>query len=183
MRKITSLVITALLGLVVVQADRPADLVTSIPDIGNKLTSKWYSGYLNLSENKALHYVFVESTSANAANDPVVVWFNGGPGCSSLLALFSEHGPYVFDDGEVLLKPNPEPWNKRANVLYIESPAGVGYSFGKTAEDRSHNDLSQSIDAFNAVETWFVDFKEYLPNKLFISGESYGGIYVPYLAW
>lgn len=106
------------------------------------MSSAWYSGYLDVSETKALHYVFVTSTSTDAKNDPVVVWFNGGPGCSSLLALFSEHGPYVFDDNEFVIKPNPEPWNKRANVLYIESPAGVGYSFAKTDEDLAHNDIS-----------------------------------------
>jgi len=68
-------------------------------------------------------------------NDPIVVWFNGGPGCSSLLALFQEHGPFVIDDGEYSINKNPEPWNKRANVLYIESPAGVGFSWAATPQD------------------------------------------------
>jgi carboxypeptidase C (cathepsin A) len=104
-----------------------------------------------VSETKSLHYVFVTSASDNAAKDPVVVWFNGGPGCSSLLALFAEHGPFVFDDGESVIKPNPEPWNKRANVLYIESPAGVGYSFAKTDEDFNHNDISSSLDSLQAI--------------------------------
>ena len=113
----------------------------------------------------------------------MVVWFNGGPGCSSLLALFSEHGPYVFDDNEYVIKPNPQPWNQRANMLYIESPAGVGYSKATTDEDYAHNDMSQSIDAFFALQQFYIDYSEYLPNKLFISGESYGGVYVPYLAW
>jgi carboxypeptidase C (cathepsin A) len=149
MRKISTLVLTALLG--VVYAARPKDLVTELPDIATPLTSPWYSGYLDVSDTKALHYVFVTSTSPDNATDPLVLWFNGGPGCSSMLALFSEHGPYVFDDNEFVIKPNPEPWNKRANVLYIESPAGVGYSFAKTDEDWAHNDYSQSTDAFFAL--------------------------------
>jgi serine carboxypeptidase-like clade 1 len=43
--------------------------------------------------------------------------------------------------------------------------------------------MVQSQDAINALRDWFVKFPEYLTNKLFVSGESYGGIYVPYLAW
>lgn len=90
MRKISSLVFLALLGLssYVVQGARDRDLVKSLPDVASPLTSPWYSGYLEISQTKSLHYIFVTSMSDDAKNDPVVVWFNGGPGCSSLLALF-----------------------------------------------------------------------------------------------
>lgn len=163
MRKITTLVFAALLGLSTVYGAKEADLVKKLPDCGDTLPSKWYSGYLNVTQTKALHYIFVESHS-DPKNDPVVVWFNGGPGCSSLLALFAEHGPFIVDDGEFVIKPNPEPWTKKASVLYIESPAGVGYSYAAGDDDRKHNDMSTSIDAFAALESFFVDFKEYLPN-------------------
>ena len=43
--------------------------------------------------------------------------------------------------------------------------------------------MVQSQDALAALKEWFVKFPEYLPNQLFVSGESYGGIYVPYLTW
>lgn len=98
-----------------------------------------YSGYLKVSDTKSLHYVFVESMD-KPDTDPVVIWFNGGPGCSSMLAFMQEHGPYVIDDGENTLKKNPFPWNMRANMLYIESPAGVGYS----KADKDNGDLTQN---------------------------------------
>jgi carboxypeptidase C (cathepsin A) len=69
-----------------------------------------YSGYLPVTANKSLHYIFVES-ERDPINDPVVIWFNGGPGCSSLLAFFQENGPWAIDDGETWVKRNPHPWN------------------------------------------------------------------------
>lgn len=98
-----------------------------------------YSGYLDINENKALHYILVESTG-DPLNDPLLLWFNGGPGCSSLLGFFQENGPWIMDDGESYIKENPYPWNSRANVLYIEHPAGVGYSYAATRSDMVFDD-------------------------------------------
>ena len=53
---------------------------------------------------------------------------NGGPGCSSLLGLITEIGPFVIEDGERDFTTNPFPWNKKANLLFFESPSGVGFS-------------------------------------------------------
>jgi len=60
----------------------------------------------------------------------VLLWLNGGPGCSSLLGSLGENGPFMFRDGETELEPNMYSWNKFANVLYVESPPGVGFSLG-----------------------------------------------------
>lgn len=145
MRKALSAASVALLAILttrVAEAARMQDLVLGLPDI-DRLNADWYSGYLDSTATKHLHYVFVTSLT-DPINDPVVLWFNGGPGCSSLLALFQETGPYVIDDGEYYLKTNPEPWNQRANILYLESPAGVGFSIAELITDYQHNDMSQS---------------------------------------
>lgn len=157
-----------------------AERVQALPECG-PLPSAWYSGYLNVSETKALHYVYVESLN-NVTADPLVIWLNGGPGCSSLLGAFSENGPFIFDDGQELIKPNEFSWNTRANLLYIESPAQVGFSIGGP-NDWNFTDMSQSIDLFAAVQSFYLKFPERLPNALWISGESYAGVYGPYLAW
>ena len=91
------------------------------------MPSKSYSGFLKVTDSKMLHFVFVESQSA-PTTDPVIVWFNGGPGCSSMLAFMQEHGPLVIDDDSPIITTNPHPWNKNASVIYLESPAGVGFS-------------------------------------------------------
>jgi cathepsin A (carboxypeptidase C) len=181
MRLLQATTLAALLSAAIVSAVRPMDQVLGLPDT-NALPSPWFSGYLKASPTKKLHYVFIASLT-DPQNDPVVVWFNGGPGCSSLLALFQEHGPFVIDDGEYYIKNNPYPWNVRANMLYIESPAGVGYSIGVNPQDRIHNDMTQSRDAFAAIQDFYAGYSEFLNNPLYISGESYAGIYVPYLAW
>jgi len=61
------------------------------------LPSKTWSGYLEVDANKSLHYMFIESLSDDKTSDPVLIWFNGGPGCSSLLGMFQENGPLVVD--------------------------------------------------------------------------------------
>lgn len=67
------------------------------------------------------------------------MWMNGGPGCSSMMGLLSEIGPYVFlKDGEMNLSVNPFSWNKEAHLLFIESPSDVGYS--KNPQNLTFND-------------------------------------------
>ena len=109
-----------------------------------------YSGYLPVTDTKELHYVFI-SSSTDPTKDPVLIWFNGGPGCSSMLGFMQENGPWVIDDFETEIKENPYPWNSRANVLYIESPAGVGFSKANDDTDLVQNDMTQSEDAFKAL--------------------------------
>lgn len=68
-----------------------------------------YSGYINLpGTQKYYHYIFVPSTG-KPSTDPVVLWLNGGPGCSSLDGFFYEHGPYKFGPGleNITLVNNP----------------------------------------------------------------------------
>lgn len=114
----------------VVMAAPIEDKMDNLPD-APAFTTNTYSGYLQVTGTKSLHYVFAESMS-NPATDPVVIWFNGGPGCSSMLAFMQENGPLCIDDGESYIKTNPYPWNTKANMLWIESPAGVGYSIADT---------------------------------------------------
>ena len=52
-----------------------------------------------------------------------------------MLGFFAEHGPCVIDDGETYIHKNDWPWNLQANVVYLESPAGVGYSIAGTPSD------------------------------------------------
>ena len=156
------------------------DLVRNL--FGDLYQGKIYSGYLKTTDNlKKLHYVFLPSQN-KPQEDPVVLWLNGGPGCSSLLGFIQEHGPVIIPDYTVTLKPNEFSWNKNANMLYLESPAGVGFSYNDNTEDLNWNDEKSGNDNRAAILDFFQKFSEFKNNSFYISGESYAGVYVPYLA-
>jgi len=100
-----------------------------------------------------------------------------------MLGYLQEHGPYVLEDGATKFHKNDYSWNKEVNMLYIESPAGVGFSYCDRKEICSFDDETSSQDNLDALLSFFEKFPEYRTHDLYISGESYAGVYVPYLAW
>jgi carboxypeptidase C (cathepsin A) len=158
-----------------------ADEVLALPGWTGALPSKQYSGYLNASDTSHLHYWLVES-EANPATDPLVLWFNGGPGCSSLDGFFYEHGPFEIDGPDYkTLSLREYRWTANANVLYIEAPVGVGFSYSDTASYHLDDDRTANENRA-AMESFFAMYPELKENKFFITGESYAGVYVPTLA-
>ncbi|XP_018611419.1 lysosomal protective protein isoform X1 [Scleropages formosus] len=156
------------------------DEIKYLPGLPKQPSFRQYSGYLNVAGNKHLHYWFVES-QGDPGTDPVVLWLNGGPGCSSLDGFLTEHGPFLVQDDGVSLAYNPYSWNMIANMLYLESPAGVGFSYSDEKKYAT-NDTEVSMNNYLALKEFFRLFPEYSKNEFYITGESYGGIYVPTLA-
>ncbi|KAK3042509.1 hypothetical protein RJ639_000233 [Escallonia herrerae] len=92
-------------------------------------TLQQFSGYVIVDGKKqrALFYYFAEAET-DPVSKPLVLWLNGGPGCSSLgVGAFSENGPFR-PNGQVLVR-NEYSWNTEANMLYLETPVGVGFSY------------------------------------------------------
>ena len=89
----------------------------------------------------------------------------------------------MITDGTELLHYWPHSWCKNASVLFLDNPAGVGFSYGATSRDISHSDVSSTIDSINFIKQFFADWPERLDNPLFIAGWSYGGVFAPYHAW
>ena len=128
------LLLSVILGVLVsiVYAKDPSgpaeDLVDHLPEM-DTTGYGLYAGYIPIgTTTKKLHFLLVESQN-DWSTDPLIIWFNGGPGCSSLLAFATENGPYQLSAGETTFHKNEYAWNKNANVLYIEQPAGVGFSY------------------------------------------------------
>ncbi|CAI4224220.1 unnamed protein product [Auanema sp. JU1783] len=155
------------------------DEIKNLPGVDFDLDFNHYSGFLQASENHLLHYWFVESQNS-PANDPLIFWFNGGPGCSSLDGLLNEMGPYTCDKDGKTLNKNPYSWNKLASVVYIESPAGVGFSYALDGNITTNDDQT-SLENYEAVKEFFRRFPKFRHQPTYIMGESYGGVYVPTL--
>ena len=158
-----------------------SDLVKSLP--GYSYRGRLYSGYLSVSSVKQYHYM-LNFAHEDADHKPLVAWFNGGPGCSSLDGWAMENGPMQMDaNGEYQI--NEYSWNKAANMLYIESPGGVGFSYidSKYDYELEINDDIAAEDNLKAVLDFFSKFPSFKGRDFYISGESYAGIYIPMLAY
>ncbi|XP_008802653.3 serine carboxypeptidase II-3-like [Phoenix dactylifera] len=163
------------------------DKISKLPGQPEGVDFDQYGGYVTVDaeSGRALFYYFAEAAaSADPSSKPLVLWLNGGPGCSSLgYGAMEELGPFrVMSDGKTLFR-NPYAWNRVANVLFLESPAGVGFSYSNTTSDYDKSgDSRTAADAYVFLENWMERFPEYKGRDFFIAGESYGGHYVPQLA-
>ena len=162
-----------------------SDVVASLPSYGTPPTPQW-SGYLDAGNGTNLHYYLASAEGpAPFASKPLVLWLNGGPGSSSLLGMMQELGPLLMNATGGLME-NPYAWTKLANVVALESPAGVGFSYctknGAATNECANTDKTTAADARRALVDFFSKFPELVSAPFFITGESYGGVYVPTLA-
>uniref|UniRef100_A0A0D9VM43 Carboxypeptidase n=1 Tax=Leersia perrieri TaxID=77586 RepID=A0A0D9VM43_9ORYZ len=144
-----------------------------------------YAGYVTVNEpsGRALFYWLTEAAAA-AAKKPLVLWLNGGPGCSSIAYGASEEiGPFRIKTNGTGLFLNKYSWNREANLLFLESPAGVGFSYSNTTSDlKTSGDERTAQDALQFLISWMSRFPQYRHRDFYIAGESYAGHYVPQLA-
>lgn len=185
---ITLLLLSFGFGLTI-KAAPDGSLITSLPGFNGIFPSRHYSGYVTLDANpkpKNLFYYLVVSEN-DPSNDPVVLWLNGGPGCSSFDGFVYEHGPFNFEaaksEGSLpKLHLNPYSWSKVSNIIYLDSPTGVGFSYSKDTTRYGTGDLEAAADTHNFLLKWFDIYSEFQSNPFYIAGESYAGVYIPTLA-
>ncbi|XP_056866412.1 serine carboxypeptidase-like 27 isoform X1 [Raphanus sativus] len=193
--------------------EQKRDRITELPGQPSNVDFRQYSGYVTVNEERgrALFYWLVESpTTRDPKSRPLVLWLNGGPGCSSVAYGGAEEvGPFrVGSDGKTL-HPKLYAWNKLANLLFLESPAGVGFSYTNSSSDLyttgdqrtgNNNSLlslynlifrpsdvfflikSAAEDSYRFLVNWFERFPQYKHRDFYIVGESYAGHFVPQLS-
>ncbi|CAG8576989.1 7165_t:CDS:2 [Ambispora leptoticha] len=138
---------------------------------------KQYSGYLDASSNKHFFFWIFESRN-NPKTDPITLWLNGGPGCSSLTGLFFELGPCTVNDDGSDTFINPYSWNSNSTVIFLDQPTNVGYSHGNSVS----NTLAAAKDVYAFLQIFFKEFPDYANLEFHIAGESYAGHYIPAIA-
>ncbi|KAJ7518690.1 hypothetical protein O6H91_20G003600 [Diphasiastrum complanatum] len=161
-----------------------ADLVVDLP--GQPIVSfRQYAGYVTVDERagRALFYYFTEAES-DSSSKPLTLWLNGGPGCSSIGGgAFTELGPFFPNVSGNGVSKNVYSWNQASNLIFLESPAGVGWSYSNSSSDYGNaTDEKTARDTLMFLLGWFKKFPEYKTRDLYIAGESYAGHYVPQLA-
>ncbi|ORX51236.1 peptidase S10, serine carboxypeptidase [Hesseltinella vesiculosa] len=138
-----------------------------------------YSGYIdNLERDDHFFFQFFESRKAPETS-PTVLWLNGGPGCASVLGNLMELGPCLVNEDGNTTTYNEYSWNSVANVIFLDQPVNVGYSYGKS-KVRSTVQSAENVYAF--LRIFFEEFPQYAQHGFHISGESYGGHYLPAIA-
>jgi len=141
-----------------------------------------YSGYIPFTGadgSKKQFFFWLFESRGKPSTDPLIMWLSGGPGCSSLLALFGENGPCsVTEDGKNTTR-NPYSWTNYANVMWVDQPAETGFSEGSYVKDGQEG---VKEDMFAFLQAFYKALPQYKKNQFYVTGESYAGHYIPAIA-
>lgn len=138
-----------------------------------------HAGYLTVNkEHNSNLFFWYFPAKIDSDNAPVVLWLQGGPGASSLFGLFTENGPFSISAEQKLL-PRKFSWHINHNLIYIDNPVGTGFSFTDSDDGYAKNEVDVGRDLLEGLKQFFQLFPHLQKNEFFVSGESYGGKYVP----
>jgi carboxypeptidase D len=129
---------------------------TAIPDVNFDIGES-YAGLLPVSDKanaSELYFWFVPSAN-ELAGDEILIWLNGGPGCSSLEGFLQENGPFIWQYGSYLPVKNNWAWSNLTNVVWVEQPAGTGFSH--VGSDGAPKDEEEAAAQFLGFFKNFVD--------------------------
>ncbi|CAJ2633617.1 unnamed protein product [Trifolium pratense] len=144
------------------------------------------SGYLQISptSTSSIFYTFYEAKNSTSplSQTPLLIWLQGGPGCSSMVGNFYELGPYLITNS-LTLQPNHASWNRIFGLLFLDNPIGTGFSVASTLQEIPTDQTAVAEHLFAAI-TRFVKLDPVFKHRpIYITGESYAGKYVPAIGY
>ncbi|KAJ0077750.1 hypothetical protein Patl1_36961 [Pistacia atlantica] len=157
-------------------------IVRTLPGYTGTLPFKLETGYVSVGQSE-IFYLFVES-QGNPEVDPVLFYIVGGPGCAALNGFFFQTGPLQFNGtdytgGLPSLHLYPYTWTKTASIIFVDAPVGSGYSYSTNASDYSITDLESANQSHVFIRKWFNEHPQFIPNRFFVTTDSYSGILAP----
>ncbi|KAI9924743.1 hypothetical protein ASPWEDRAFT_111975 [Aspergillus wentii DTO 134E9] len=153
-------------------------LVDSLPDVPFDV-GELYSGLVPVDEhNSSRSLFFAFQPKLGEPVDEVTIWVNGGPGCSSLDGFFQENGRFTWIPGTFAPVENPYSWVNLTNVLWVDQPVGTGFSTGTPTAVSQEETAKDFVKFFKNFQKLF-GIKNF---KIYVTGESYAGRYVPYIS-
>lgn len=155
--------------------------VMSLPGLNGPMP-EMYSGYITVDEShgRELFYIFAPAKDPAA---PLILWQTGGPGCASSMAAGTENGPFKmnYSAGGRGIYLNPYSWSNAAHTVWLDSPAGVGFSITRNPADYIVGDNRTAADVNTFIRRFLAEkeFAKYRVNPFYLVGESYSGHFTP----
>ena len=106
---------------------------------------------------------------------------NGGPGCSSSTGLLFELGPCRIDNEGRDVTYNPHSWNSNANIIFLDQPVNVGYSYSDDGSSVNTSPVAGE-DVYAFLQLFLARYPKYANAPFHLAAESYGGTYAPNFA-
>src|SRR5450830_494498 len=152
--------------------------IERLPGVDGTVRLSQYAGRLPVDrKNNGKMFFWLVEADRDAANKPLVIWLNGGPGASSLNGLLWGNGPLTMAPSGKL-SPSLYGWNKLANMLYVDQPLGTGLS-QVDAGGRVRTRDKVVADFYDFLVEFYRLFPDYRTRPLFLAGESFAGHYIP----
>lgn len=158
--------------------------VRSLPGAPSGPLLKMHAGHIEVEPEHHSNLFFWLFQNRHIANKQrLVIWLNGGPGCSSEDGALMEIGPYrvkTTSDGQHL-EYNDGSWDEFSNLMFVDNPTGTGFSYADT--DSYLHELTDMASQFVVfLENWFKLFPQFEQDDIYLAGESFAGQHIPYIA-
>lgn len=132
-------------------------------------SEKW--GYVEVRPQAHMFWWLYYSPGQKSDNWPLILWLQGGPGASGVaIGNFQEVGPL-----DTQLKPRNTTWLQKADLLFVDSPVGTGFSYVENSSLAATTDAEVTADLLNFLKELFGANSTLQKRPLFVVGESYGG--------